>query len=1113
MPLTLASNGGLTKATRRGSESGDRVRVIRQSELIYALGSRRKVYEIDLCEVGPGAYVVNFRYGREGAVLKDGSKTLAPVPRQRAEFIFEALLNTQLAKGYTLKGQGAAPSPIRVVDRRSVGTPPQHRAAHEAAREAPLSSHEVAPAAILSGYEVVHRAADREGAILARLRLGDIPRAPRRRRRGAPSAPPTSVTSSWPLDRAIWRAGELRLRAAAPLIVAHLGHGSAMRDYASLYALARCGEPAVIPDVEHIYQRPQTLEHVRRVAGEALRALYGPRKLEAFLAAERDALPPPLRQALVEGAPQAIKAAALAAFEAPSKDSHTLLRRLYLIDGPARPAVLELAATLPLKPNTFKGLRGLLKSAELREDAQLWGILNHRFEVTRAYFQRPYWGKIAYIGGHRVEVGAAQGQPNAKAAYSSATRQYLRRRAWRTLERIGERDDPHYVNMAVGYLLRFKDTDAYGRINREGHNLLAPFLGHWAFNQILYRHSARVRADRAHLRFSLSNTPSAARPRGRGDDRRPSAAPIVSHEGAYPRLWAARPEGLIHLLVESRCAPVHDFAARTLRALRGQFSSFDDQLLALLLGAPYEITNQLGLELATSRFNPASPSVVLALAAIHSPLKAARDQARDWLEAARAVFTQDALFLADLLCGPEQEARRFGRGYLQTVTLSEETAQLIVTRLIARLLDADADQARKDDISATLKRLFSAQLRRISEAVILDLLKRQEESAHVLAGEILLARAGYGEATPEALLVALLDSRFSTARAVGVQLMARMPDAVVAGYMSLIVALSIHSEAQLRESARLVVQRVAAAPTQAEALAVELVRALLRHKLPDGAGAHLVRVLSEDLRAVMDGVPKSVIMRLLQSSRGPAQELGGLLLPTALRPDDLSVSEIARLGTHEIAAVRRAAWAMYRADIPRLKAQIVEAVRILDAAWEDTRQFAFELFGGDAFEADDFPPSVLVSLCDSVRPDVQRFGQGLLTRFFREAFGPEYLLKLSEHPSAAMQGFVTHYLERYAHDAPQRLAQLKLYFIAALSRVNQGGLTKQRVLRFFAAEARASREAAEIIAEILTRQSATIAIRDRAAAIEIMLQIHRDWPDVSLPIKVQAAEVRGGVSI
>ena len=55
------------------------MKLIRRTVLVYREGSSDKIYEIDLCEVGPTAYVVNFRYGRRGSRLKEGvSRPLRP---------------------------------------------------------------------------------------------------------------------------------------------------------------------------------------------------------------------------------------------------------------------------------------------------------------------------------------------------------------------------------------------------------------------------------------------------------------------------------------------------------------------------------------------------------------------------------------------------------------------------------------------------------------------------------------------------------------------------------------------------------------------------------------------------------------------------------------------------------------------------------------------------------------------------------------------------------------------------------------------------------------------------------------------------------------------------
>src|SRR3982751_5674437 len=76
------------------------VRVIEQARLGFREGTSDKVYEVDLVEVAPAQYVVNFRFGRRGKALRDGTKTATPVDLARARAIFAKLVAEKAAGGY-----------------------------------------------------------------------------------------------------------------------------------------------------------------------------------------------------------------------------------------------------------------------------------------------------------------------------------------------------------------------------------------------------------------------------------------------------------------------------------------------------------------------------------------------------------------------------------------------------------------------------------------------------------------------------------------------------------------------------------------------------------------------------------------------------------------------------------------------------------------------------------------------------------------------------------------------------------------------------------------------------------------------------------------------------
>ena len=118
-------------------------------------------------------------------------------------------------------------------------------------------------------------------------------------------------------------------------------------------------------------------------------------------------------------------------------------------------------------------------------------------------------------------------------------------------------------------------------------------------------------------------------------------------------------------------------------------------------------------------------------------------------------------------------------------------------------------------------------------------------------------------------------------------------------------------------------------------------------------------------------------------------------------------------------------------------------------------------------------------------------------------------LEFSEHPSTDMQLFATNYLETYSVNNPERLQELMPYFISVLSRVNRSRVAKKRIFAFLDKEAQKTEEAALIVAEILTRQSRSMAIGDKALAIESMVKIKKTYPNISLPIQVKPiSEIR-----
>ncbi|MGK7926624.1 MAG: hypothetical protein AB4290_15525, partial [Spirulina sp.] len=294
-------------------------------------------------------------------------------------------------------------------------------------------------------------------------------------------------------------------------------------------------------------------------------------------------------------------------------------------------------------------------------------------------------------------------------------------------------------------------------------------------------------------------------------------------------------------------------------------------------------------------------------------------------------------------------------------------------------------------------------------------------------------------------------------------------------------------------------------------LAIDFIDLLLEPQRHDGVHKDLVTLLREYIPGWMPEITKDEALQLLQAKSPSAKELGGLVLQENCDRffPDFTMKELVKLANHEILAVREASQQMFSQRLLTIAGnteEMLAAVRLLEAKWEDSREFAFRTFRD--LPAEYWCPEVTIAACDSTREDVRRFGRDLVTRYFQTRDGQEYLIKFSEHPSADMQMFATHYLQNYAAGNCDRLAELKPYFIAVLSGVNRGRVAKQRIFNFLQEEAKKSETAAKIVAEILTRQSLTVAIGDKANAIQTMLQIRKTHPEIELPLQIKEVPLR-----
>ena len=316
------------------------MRVIDQARLWFREGTSDKVYEVDLVEVATGQHVVNFRYGRRGGALKDGTKTPLPLPLDKARGVFQKLVDEKLAGGYRT-GPVPAAAPTTAT---SVGGGSPYRTAPAAQ---PRSE-----AAVLVGKL-------RQGA-----RCPD------------------------PLGPVLWRVADLDLFEAEPVVLELLASSFVPKQlkpeawrHLLVAALARCGTSAAIGPLANLIADPRAPRHLVDVARLAIARIDPARAKESAL----QRLPAALATLYNRGDAAGLARAIEEALTGDPMKARDPIVALYLIDDTvARPAVLAAARVARLSNVEASIVRTLFRLAEIRRDGELYALLARRIDAHRS---------------------------------------------------------------------------------------------------------------------------------------------------------------------------------------------------------------------------------------------------------------------------------------------------------------------------------------------------------------------------------------------------------------------------------------------------------------------------------------------------------------------------------------------------------------------------------------------------------------------------------------------------------------------------------------------------------------------------------------------------------
>ena len=1114
------------------------MKLIQQSKLFFKEGNSDKVYEIDLCELSSDKYLVNFRYGKRGATLKEGTKTPAAIPRGQAEIVFAELENEKRKKGYQTETEIFVQLPS-------------------------LENVELKSA---------------KGAILYRLQ-------------DALTGTKTFKTE-WKLSRVIWKAGVLQIEEAIPLIIKLAGRGDEIQAYCALWALINLKALQAGPVFTAFASNIRQKRHIRNLAWEGLLAIAGEDERLKLGAQLLGQLPDDLRYAIEANDSGLVMTYLAKGIEEGIVDYFPTLYLLTRVHTWLLPAMAESLKKCSFRPPYFKQIRAIYKLAQLRKDTIIVAALSYRFEKEEAMFRRSGLAgndskKFIPQIGQSVRVDAELKSEESKLAFSNFTKEYFVKKAIEYLHLTGQKGDATtYVKLAMATLLQYSQADytPAGERPLSNHGQYDYRTRKYTFilfnypecseslllSTILFGNDAtRTLAPNGKFIFGKREVTSSkyyyspgevqavvgssSRPpasRAAGHPSQPTGGSLIkaavnvfknlfgkkelpkqelinvpspleiqqktvavhSRVELYPEYWDSKPESYVQLLMQARMHFIHRFAFDSLTAhpeFEEIISRFDQKALLQLLNSSFELPGQFGFEILQRREAEFYPHPGFMGQVLDSNNSLAREWAMSWVNKDAFMYLDDLDFTLSLLFNTRQENNQWIDVLLAKATFNEDRVQAILGKTITELLHLPNAGNNNELAKNTIRRLHiiaASQMERISWAMVGQLMSSPLEANKILAGDILISKTAHTAPTeiPVSVTELFLKNEVPEVRRNGLKLLNNYPDEFLIENFPLVLALTDSVFQDVTEAGLSCIHKlIVNVPALGNQAIHHLVFTLIRKEKFEGAHPLIRNFIVNELKPYWNsGLQPKDITRLVHSQYRPSQLAGYDILKGYNRLADFSIGQIISFGSHEILAIRQWCWNYFSQNIDRIRQEKGKALSLLDSSWDDTRAFGFHFFSTEFIESD-WDADTLISIVDSVRPDVESFGKGLITRYFKPEQAMDYLTRLSEHPSLNVQAFVTNYLSLYAADKPELLQQLDFYFRSVLTRVNKGRVAKDRILDFLHQEAIKSEIAAYWVASIVDEVAVQDTIHDKATCIHILTEIKNRYQNVDMHLVIK----------
>ncbi|MDY8135077.1 hypothetical protein [Aquimarina sp. 2201CG5-10] len=1026
------------------------MKLLKSKSLYFKDAKSDKVYEVDLCEVDSELFIVNFRYGRRESTLREGTKTVFPVPYEEAIIIFDKLVKSKEDKGYAEEGQeNTLIKESKEKENDTVNT-------------------------------------TRNEVILKYLKDATL----------------GNYTRDWKVSRIIWRAGVLDLKESLEFIPHFISSKDEFEQYAAIRVLAKFRDTTAIEKVSNIFSEKGYADKIGRVAAAYIlkSSNKGDRYQQEVFENARKELPIEIANHL--GNKKQLSNELVTYFLQENNINPLSVYYLYLLsyqDIELRDILYTLINRLPIKLNTFKSIRYIFRTAEVTDDLIFYALISKRIAISKP----GYSGYGTYdTNWNWISADQEKKKPNPRIAFSGKTKEYFGNTTYKTIYNLGKFNTDGYVDFAKELLCSLDDaidkrneetkyfynydydTRRYETIKQH----FPKYCDFPALMYILFGSSDRFHRARKKWYYTGEVSDSSQLPR----------------EEALQEVWNNKPQEVLYILANAKSEEAIRFSLRIIQDKPNFLEEIPPAIFKKLITHYDERVVDIVIDILEKRYETEKPEEEILLSLLISNSKKAQILGLQWLQKYEAAYMLTSDFLAALLLIEKPEV---------TVYISELYKNKLTYDLplhidqLAPFLEIP--NTYKFDfllkINEIIGQTYLGQLLKdVSKEKIKQLVNSSSVTNKLFAATLSRVNTIPTYELSKDYIGEYLDAEEDILRKAGMELLSIFPDQYLLEHHQLISGYCFSPHPEVREAIQPAIGKLVSLDKKfKQGLLHKLLQVLTEQESYEGVHKSCYEVLIQYYGNDLQEVNPDGILVLILSKYEFAQKLGTPIFQKRMHLQDLTMSQLVLLSTSDVKVVRDTLEVYFKSNPARINYEFEEALRIFNTDWKDAREWAYDFFDNH-IKTETWNLDTLLYICDHTKEDVQAFGRKMITTRFRKEDGLQLLLKLQEHPSKTMQFFTTNYLNTYAKDRPEVILKLEAFFKTTLFNINRNSAAKSRVYGFLEKEGVKDQLVARMVIRVLDTVLATKTVKDRSKCIDILLAIKEAFPEIEIPLTIKA---------